>query len=76
MPSIFAARQIKPRIYTAEGVRALLRYISARFSKDLIPQGEEKSLRGQALALATLERLSGMCRISPQGLRHTLRYAA
>jgi hypothetical protein len=54
MPSISAARQIKPQIYTAAGRCGLLRYISVRFPRGFIPQVDQRSLRGQALTFPTL----------------------
>jgi hypothetical protein len=71
MPSISAARQIKPQTSTAEGRVELLLYLSARIPGSFIPQVEEKSVAGQALATLTLELLSGKRQIRSQGLRHT-----
>jgi hypothetical protein len=73
MPSICAARQIKPQRDTVEGRGGRLRHISARNPRSFIPRVDEKFVGRQALTFATLEVLSGKCQIGSQGVRHTLR---
>jgi hypothetical protein len=63
MPFISAACQFISQIYSALPRSGALRYMSKRFSRDVIPRAEKKSLRGQAFALATLEYLSSILRL-------------
>jgi hypothetical protein len=48
-----AVSQFISQIDTAEGSGCALRYVAAQFLKDVIPQVEEKCLRGKAPMLAT-----------------------